>query len=100
MTENYLTEEGCCWDIEELAQFAQFKVKELLDQHYSDDKIIDYDDSDLWKYVAQDVIKNNRARYMKEISNMNGKTCQRAKLLTALAEEGRTKNEIRMIWKI
>jgi hypothetical protein len=53
MTDNYFTEEGFCWDIEEVAQFARFKVKELLDQHYSDDEIIGYDESDSWKKVTQ-----------------------------------------------
>ncbi|HUM89302.1 MAG TPA: hypothetical protein PKV50_07220 [Prolixibacteraceae bacterium] len=53
MGTNYFTEDGHCWNSEEMTQFARFKVEELIDQNYSNDEIIGYDDSDLWKKVTQ-----------------------------------------------
>jgi hypothetical protein len=57
MDRNYFTEDGHYWNIEEMMQFARFKVKELIDQNYSNEEIIGYDDCDLWKKVAQQLLK-------------------------------------------
>lgn len=53
---NYFTEDGHYWNREELTQFAQFKINEMLDQDYTYDEIIGFDDSDLWKKTAHQII--------------------------------------------
>jgi hypothetical protein len=56
MIKNYFTEDGHYWNNEEMTQFARFKIEELIDQNYSNDEIIGYDDSDLWKKVTQQLL--------------------------------------------
>ncbi len=56
METNYCTEDGHFWDIEDLTQYALFKVKEMLELNYSNDEIIGFNDNKMWKKIANQII--------------------------------------------
>jgi len=56
MKNDYLTEDGHCWDIEDLTNFVQFKVRELLKLNYPNDEVIGFDDNEKWKMIASHIL--------------------------------------------
>lgn len=58
MEENYRTESGYHFSLEDMFDFVKFKVPELINSGLTINEIIRYDDSQAWKNEVNRYLKN------------------------------------------
>jgi L-rhamnose mutarotase len=69
MGTNYITEDGYYFSLEDLTQFALFKVQELRNQNKTNDEIIEFDDNQLWQEIVKNIITSSDKEHETNLQN-------------------------------
>ena len=54
----YISEDGHCFSNEEFYSYVIWKMQDLKEQHFSQEEIINFDDSKMWNYRTNKLLTN------------------------------------------
>lgn len=64
MDRTYISEDGHYFSNEEFFSYAIWKIQDLKDQHFNEDEIINFDDSEMWCGFTKKFLENKFSNYV------------------------------------
>ncbi len=72
MGTEYFTEDGHVFEDDDLILYIKIKIVDLRSKGYSDQKILYFDDNDMWFYYCDIFLKNDDWKYYIEFKDERG----------------------------